>query len=322
MAETELPPQVEKFITFGVSEAFSALLTQFYQENCQVGVWENFTMDGEQTLERGACYQKYQQFVEEQLDSFCMAEGFSSAEVTQQIQQAKDDTRAMAQHEFLPSFLQNMDYDSFGRQMREQAKQMVKHAEAAAKAPSCRASFLEHAGDYASLPVDLSGVWKAHTNYQKQIGDNNKLEEFLQCLGCPWFARKILKYGSSFVKNVCINQTETGCSFTYNVLFFGTTTVEIVYGVDNNVPNLWQKMIWVHPVVDPVANNITEKSWGEDYFKGAGHYTYWQRMNRPEGDAPGDMLVLTESLLGVPDGLGGTKDTQFQQVFIREDALP
>jgi len=322
MAETELPPQVEMFITYGVSEAFSVLLMQFYRENCQVGIWENFSTEGEQTLERGACYQKYQQFVEEQLDIFCSTQGFSSADVAQQIQQAKDDTRAIAQHEFLPSFIQNMDYESFGRQMKEQAIEVVKHAEAAAKAPSRRASFLEHAGDYASLPVDITGVWKSHTNYQAQVGTSDQLEEYLRHLGCPWFARKILKHASTFIKNVCIDQTATGCCFTYNVLFFGTTTVEMTFGADNNIPNLWRKMMWVNPVVDPAANNITVRAFGEDYFTGASHFSFWQRMNRPEGDNPGDMIVLTDTLQGVSDGAGGVKDVQFQQVFIREDAIP
>lgn len=320
MAETDLPPQVEQFITFGVSEAFNSCLEQFYATNYAAGVWENFDLNGEQTLEMGNCYARYQEFVEQQLEHFCASAGFSSASVLQQIDEAKSD-RGL---EFLPSFIQMMDYDSFGKQMKEHANQMAMRAAAVDKSASRRASYIDHgaAADFGSLPVDVSGIWKAHTRYQQQVGDSAMLENYLVCLGCPWFARKIIKYASSFIQNLCINQSETGINFTYNVLFFGTTTNDIQFGVDKVTKNLWKKPVTVNMTVDTAQNAIKSVYWNEEYFSGAGHCRYLQRCNRPEGDAPGDMIMLTDMLQGVPDGAGGTKDVQFSQYFIREDAPP
>lgn len=317
MAETELPLQVERFIQYGVSEAFSALLTQFYRENCLPGVWDTFDIQGEQTLERGACYQRYQQFVDEHLDYFCRAEGYNVAEVAELLQQTKS---IEAGKEFLPSFLQSMEFEAFGRNMKEQSMAMLKQSEAFAATPLPSPSQIAST-DFSALPIDLSGVWKSHTAYQNQVAPNSQLEEYLYALGCPWFARKILKYASHLINNVCIIQNGAGVSFTYKLLFFGGFSIQVPWNTDHEIPNLWNKTVTANLAVDPARNNITTVYTKEEaYFKGNGHCIVWTRINRP--DAPGDMLVMSENIYGAPDGAGGIRDLTFPQFFIRDDSSP
>ena len=69
-------------------------------------------------------------------------------------------------------------------------------------------------------------------------------------MSCPFFARKILRHASKFVKDVIITREGEQLTFVYTLQLFGTEITPTTIGKSCRVKNLWKKNVTVLPTVE------------------------------------------------------------------------
>lgn len=283
---------------FCTGDDFVAATETFLDKHCDA--FRDFDPNQEQQHEWGERYKEYVAIVEEQLESFCKANDVDAEHVMESVAKAIADP--LGKSEFLPEFIRSTDYVTFGEQMKHRAL-----------AGANRGAALD-AADKAG-PHGFSGLWMADPTPGRN--DPEKLQKYLVEYGCPWYARKAIKFGSNFIKDTCIIQTAETCRWVYRLKFFGTTSVELKLqkGLIQSCPNLWQKKVsaecWAEGDTMPAV-------WTDEPYTAPGtkHTSLWEFV--PGTNRQG-LTWLNE--LEIPNGDGTHRKVSFTQYFVRQDQV-
>jgi hypothetical protein len=258
---------LEKFAEWGTSDDFNRkvdlwmevrnvihtllILTSTHTRRKQKNADETFrdaSPKGEQKLHWGQKFSEYNDWLEEELESFCDCEDVSPESVFSSLKNGLKREKEKEARWF-PIFMSNTIYENFLHEMRSRARELDILSDAT------------HAAVRVENDVNISGVWYHDPKYL----DRKTLSRLMKLAKLPWIFRKLFStIASTRNISIIIEQTEDYVRLTQKFKFFGSSETLLRWERPTRVYNFWRKICTCTATLK--KNRIEMKMTDLDYY--------------------------------------------------------